>query len=108
MKHLILILIMLSTWNANAKCITLSEVFIQQKFSSGEYLIQYRNGWTGLTAQSQHAKYDLAVFKPVNISFEGTGKFGGVLSVSQIETTTITIDGFDKKVPLFKETESCK
>ncbi len=108
MKQLALVLIMLSAFTANAKCTTIHGIFVKQKFSSGEYLIQYLNGWTGLTAQSQRAKYDTAVFKPTSATFNGEGRFNGVISVLQIETTTITVDGFDYEVPLFKEVTSCK
>lgn len=107
MKQLILILVIFWSFGSNAKCVALSGVVVQQKFSSGEYLIQFRNGWTGLTAQSQRAKYDLAVLKPIQ-GFSSTGKFTGHLYVDQAETTVITIDGFSKKVPLFKEVPECK
>lgn len=108
MKCIVLILVLFSTFMANAKCMAIHGIFVKQKFSNGEYLIQYKNGWTGLTVQSQRTKYDTAVFKPTKTTFTGEGKFNGVISVLQIETTVITVDGFDYEVPLFKEVESCK
>jgi hypothetical protein len=93
--------------NANAKCVTLTGIFVQQKFSNGEYLIQYRNGWAGLGYGSQRPKYDLAVLRLIKGGFEKTGQYHGRVQVVETEKTTITVDGFDRKVPLFKEVVSC-
>lgn len=107
MKRIIPILFLFVSGLAHGKCISLSGIIVEKRFSSGEYLIQYRNGYEGLGYHQQHPKYDLAVLRLDHGGFKTTGQFNGRIVVTEVEKTVITLDGFDKKVPLFKEVNSC-
>jgi hypothetical protein len=108
MKRIVLTLALCIGGNAFGDCLVISKFNVEQRFSNGEYLIQYRNGWEGLLAGQQHPKYDFAVLKLDHGGFKATGIYNGRVFVNDSEKTTITLDGFDKKVPYFKETKNCK
>lgn len=105
MRYIIMILTVFSSI-VEAKCMSIHGITVERKFSNGEYLIHYRNGWSGLE-YPQVPRYDMAVLKLNTMMFTETGRFLGDIQVLESKTT-LNIDGFDTAVTMFTETKSCK